>query len=87
MTHRPLYEIANEITAAAFYGYQEKGQWPSWWNYAQQYAQALSTMYSVDEDYYADSGKSLVAYTLSNLSQWRGEQARQIKAELRAMID
>lgn len=87
MTHRELYKIGNDICGAALREYDQKGKWPAWWNYASQYALAISTLDSVDEYYYADSGKSLVAYTLSNLSQWKGEQARQIKAELRAMID
>jgi hypothetical protein len=45
----------------------------------------MAQMDSVNQDYGWDSGKSIVLYFLGNASSWRGEKAKQIKAELKAM--
>jgi hypothetical protein len=48
----------------------------------------LDAMYSLDkisDNYIMDSAKSIVLYFLSNASSWRGETAKRIKAELKAM--
>lgn len=50
------------------------------------YLTAMATLDSVNDNYFADSGKSIVAYFLANASGWRGDAAKRIKAELRAMI-
>lgn len=50
------------------------------------YLTAMATLDSVNDRYFADSGKSIVLYFLSNATSWRGEKARAIKAELKAMI-
>jgi hypothetical protein len=41
---------------------------------------------SLADSYGADTARSIVLYLLSNLGQWRGDTARSIKAELRAML-
>ena len=46
------------------------------------YLDAMSSLKSVNDDYYNDSGKSVVLYFLSNASTWRGPAAREIKKEL-----
>ena len=51
------------------------------------YIDALSTMDSMDDRYGADSAQSIVAYTLSNLSTYKGAKARAIKAELKKRLD
>jgi hypothetical protein len=52
-------------------------------NYAARpYLEALMSMESIDEDYGADSGSSVVAYFLCNATTWRGEVAKLIKKEL-----
>jgi len=53
---------------------------------ARPYLEAMFTMNSMDSNYGADSGASVVAYFLSNASSWRGKKARRIKAELRGML-
>lgn len=53
---------------------------------AQPYLDALSTLGTVDDAYGMDSGKSIVAYTLSNLTSYKGETARAVKAELKARL-
>lgn len=72
---RPLYEIAREIRKA----------WTKVSPYAEPYLEAMESLNTIDDNYYLDSGKSVVLYFLSNASTWRGEDARRIKAELKQM--
>ncbi|HXB10845.1 MAG TPA: hypothetical protein VNZ45_02580 [Bacteroidia bacterium] len=73
---RSLHTIAAEIYA----------DWGSKVNYAAKpYLEAMSTLDSIKENYMYDSGKSIVLYFLANASSWRGETAKRIKAELKAM--
>jgi hypothetical protein len=46
----------------------------------------MKSLTSISDTYYADSADSIVRYALSNLTSWRGEKARQIKAELNGML-
>lgn len=50
------------------------------------YLNAMASLNSVDEPYYADSGKSVVLYFLANAGSWRGEVAKRVKAELKGMV-
>lgn len=78
-TTRPLYEIAAEI----------RKDWPVAWREshpAGAYLIPMSTLDKVTEHYGFDSGKSIVNYFLANASGWRGETAKRIKAELKAMV-
>jgi hypothetical protein len=50
------------------------------------YLDAMTTMGSVHSDYGCDSGESIVLYFLSNATSWKGETARRIKAELKALV-
>jgi hypothetical protein len=55
-------------------------------NYAAKpYLCAMQTMGDIKESYGYDSGESIVLYFLSNATSWKGETARRIKAELKAM--
>lgn len=77
---RPLYEIANEIR-------NDWSQQKSGINYgAKPYLDAMSSLDKVTDNYNMDSGKSIVLYFLSNASQWRGETAKRVKAELKKMV-
>ena len=73
---RPLYTIAREIRA----------DWKKVSPYAAPYLQAMSYLNSVDDNYILDSGRSIVSYFLANAGSWRGETAKRIKAELKAML-
>ena len=73
---RPLYTIAREIRA----------DWKKVSPYAAPYLQAMSYLNSVDDKYIMDSGRSIVSYFLANAGSWRGETAKRIKAELKAMV-
>ena len=73
---RKLIEIVAEI-------------YHSWKNVnfgAQPYLLAMARIDSIDDYYVSDSGWSIVRYFLGNATTWRGETARRIKAELRAML-
>lgn len=72
---RPLYQIAAEI----------KKDWKNVYFGAVPYLNAMQTLDSIDGQYMFDSAKSIVLYFLSNASTWRGETAKRIKAELKAM--
>lgn len=72
---RPLYEIAREI----------KNDWKNVYFGAKPYLDAMATLDSINDNYGFDRGKSIVLYFLGNASTWRGETAKRIKAELKAM--
>ena len=73
---RPISTIAGEI-----YMDWEKPNYA-----AQPYLDAMFSLTSTDDDYGLDSGRSVVAYFLSNAGTWRGETARKLKAELKEML-
>ena len=76
MTTRTLSEIAREALACDTL----KGNTRI---YAGAYLEPMTTLDTVHDTYGMDSGRSMVAYALSNLSAWRGDDARRIKAELK----
>ncbi len=84
--NRPLYEIAEEIINEAHSYKKEKGKAPSWWYYASPYVEPMLSLRTINEMYYADTAHSVVSYALSNLTNWRGEKARAIKAELKSLL-
>lgn len=75
-TTRPISVIAAEISAA----------WKKP-NYAAiPYLSAMRSLNTVDDNYGYDDAKGIILYFLSNASTWRGEDAKRIKAELKAMV-
>ena len=54
-----------------------------WYVYAKPYVQAMRSLDTINDTYVMDRGESVVLYALSNLSYWRGDTARQVKAELK----
>ena len=73
---RPLYKIAASV----------KEDWKNVSPYAKPYLAAMAELNHVNEMYYADSAKSVVLYFLANTGSWRGEVAKRVKAELKAMV-
>jgi hypothetical protein len=73
---RPLYEIARDI----------RKDWKNVNYAAKPYLDAMSSLDSVNDTYIMDSAKSIVLYFLCNANSWRGEVAKAIKAELKAMV-
>jgi hypothetical protein len=55
--------------------------------YAQPYVEPFLQLNSIHDQYYADSAASVVRYALGNLTGWKGEKARAIKAELNSLLD
>ena len=75
MATRPLHAIAREI----------RRDWKKMYFGAVPYVSAMMQLESITDDYGYDSGKSIVLYFLANAGTWRGETARRIKKELKAM--
>lgn len=73
--HRPLWQIAKEI----------RNDWKNVNYAAKPYLSAMGQLDKITDDYGADSAVSVVLYFLSNATSWRGDVAKQIKAELKAM--
>lgn len=54
--------------------------------HAKPYLDAMASLSKITDNYYEDSGVSIVSYFLANAGTWRGETARRVKKELNAMI-
>ncbi len=50
------------------------------------YLEVMFSIESINDQYGADSAKSIVNYFLSNASVWRGSVAKLVKAELNSRI-
>lgn len=75
---RPLFAIALEIEA----DYQNGKSYA----YAKPYVDALKSCVNITDDYGVEDAGTVVLYLLSNLTAWRGDVARRVKAELKAML-
>lgn len=73
---RAIKEIAIEISE----------KWENISPHAFPYLEAMSTLNSIQDDYYADSARSVVLYFLSNARGFKGEDARRLKDELKALL-
>ena len=73
---RPLYVIAREIAR----------DWQRPFFGAVPYLRAMASLDRVSDPYGLDPGREIVLYFLSNAAGWKGETARRIKAELKAML-
>jgi len=75
---RSLSTIASEI----------RRDWGSKVNFAAKpYLSAMAGLDAITDSYGYDDARSIVLYFLSNASSWRGENAKRIKAELKAMAN
>jgi len=75
---RPLYEIAREIKADASHR-------AFWWK-AEPYVSAMLKIDKITDMYMYEPADMVVRYALGNLMGWRGEIAKRVKDELRAML-
>jgi len=74
---RPISEIAYEITR----------EWGDRMYFgAVPYVGAMRHLDKITDQYGADRGRDIVNYFLANAQNWRGPKAREIKAELKAML-
>ena len=76
MEQRSLATIAREI----------RSDWKKPYFGAVPYIQAMLSLDKISDQYGDEDAKGIVMYFLSNASSWRGEKAKAIKAELKAMI-
>jgi hypothetical protein len=75
-TTRPLHVIAAEI----------QRDWPKPYFGAVPYLEAMGALTSIDDKFYYDDGVGVVSYFIANASTWKGDTARRVKAELKAML-
>jgi len=73
---RELWQIAKEI----------RRDWNNVYFGAEPYLKAMESLRGIDDVYYDDSALSVVLYFLANAGTWRGEVARRVKKELKAMV-
>ena len=73
---RPIYEIAAEI----------RRDWAKPNYAAVPYLDAMSSLNSANDAYYADDARTVILYFLSNAQSWKGDTARRVKAELKALV-
>jgi hypothetical protein len=74
--HRPLHEIARDI----------RSDWSNPYFGAVPYLDALRSLDQITDRYFEDDAETVVRYLLANLGRWRGETARTVKAELKAIL-
>lgn len=79
MMSRPIHEIAHDIHS----DWKAVRNNPS--HPAAPYLRAMYALETINDQYYADSAHSVVLYFLSNATAWRGDTARRVKAELKAL--
>ncbi|MFE5369228.1 hypothetical protein [Streptomyces mirabilis] len=73
---RALHAIAAEIRA----------DWERPYFGAVPYLDAMDWMNKITDSYGYESADDIVRYFLSNAGTWRGPKAREVKAELKAML-
>ena len=61
--------------------------WKKPWYGAELYIEAMESITSIDEMFYFQPAREIVALFLSNARYWRGEKAKEIKLELKAMLN
>lgn len=76
MQHRPIFEIAAEISK----------DWRKPYFGAVPYLQAMHCLVDHTSRYGMDDYKGIILYFLANASSWRGDTAKRIKAELKEII-
>lgn len=75
MTYRSLSDIAEEI----------RRDWKKPNYGAVPYLQAMASLNLMNDRFGCDDAKSIVLYFLSNATTWKGETAKRVKLELKAM--
>ena len=77
---RPIYEIANDIIR----DHKEQGR--SLYFGAVPYVEAMQYLDKVTDYFGEDDAVSVLTYAVSNLGTWKGETARAVKKEIKAML-
>lgn len=74
--NRSISSIARDIKKA----------WVNPYFGAKPYLDAMMSLNTIDDKYIFDDGRTVVMYFLANASTFRGNDARVLKAELKAML-
>lgn len=74
------------ISALAHFALNDESLTGTAREYSRPYLEALTTCESLADTYGADSADMLARYALSNLTTWRGANARAWKAEINARL-
>ena len=73
--HRPIHAIADEIIK----------DWTKPYFGAVPYLGAMRFLHTIEDSYGYDDARTVILYFMSNATTWRGETARRVKAELKAL--
>ena len=73
--HRPIHAIADEIIK----------DWTKPYFGAVPYLGAMRFLHTMKDSYGYDDARTVILYFMANATTWRGEKAREIKAELKAL--
>jgi hypothetical protein len=73
--HRPIHAIADEIIR----------DWKKPYFGAVPYLGAMRFLHTIEDSYGYDDARTVILYFMSNATTWRGETARRVKAELKAL--
>jgi len=85
--HRPLAQIAREIQRDWMEQYKKIGSTTTDKFYAARpYLNAMMALDQIDGNFYDDTAQDIVLRFLTNSATWRGETARRVKAELKAIL-
>lgn len=76
MQSRPIYDIAAEISR----------DWKKPYFGAVPYLNAMHTLVDLQSRYGLDDAKGILSYFLANSGTWRGDTAKRVKAELKAIL-
>lgn len=76
METRPIHEIACEI----------RQDWKRVYFGAVPYLEAMELLNGPNDLFFADDGYTVIRYFLANAATWKGETAKRVKAELKAMV-
>lgn len=78
---------SNKLRPISCIAYDIRKEWGTKTNFAAKpYLSAMLGLNSLSDSYGFDSGKSVVLYFLGNASGFRGEKAKQLKAELKSHL-
>lgn len=72
---RPIKVIAEEI----------RRDWAKVYFGAEPYLDAMGALDTMADSFFLDDAKTIIVHFLANANTWRGETARRVKAELKAM--
>jgi hypothetical protein len=74
---RPIYAIARDV----------RKNWKNIFFGAKPYLDAMDCLDTINDKYGCDDAKGIILYFLCNASAFRGEKARELKAELKKLAN